>query len=273
VKILAILNKSLFESAHPIAERLLVAYSTVLQHLHESLGFKSFYLHWVPDQLTCDLRRKRNEYARAMLPFLHAAEQDGWHHLVTGNESCFFINISLRGTWMLSRDDLVTKPRHDIQSKKFMFMTIWNPSGFYVVDRLPNHNKMNSAYFTTNVLILLEQAFFPRGRAPHQKRLVIHLDNCSIQTSRVSTDWLEEHSILRMSHSLYSPDLAPSDFYLFPTVKEKLERIQLADEDQLFECLQEILRDLDQQELNTVFHAWMHRVQEVSEGNGDYVRS
>jgi hypothetical protein len=75
-----------------------------------------------------------------------------------------------------------------------------------------------------------------------------------------------------MPHPLYSPDLAPSDLYLFPTVKEKLEWIRLADEDQFFECLQEILRALDQQELNTVFQAWVYQVQEVSEGNRDYVR-
>jgi hypothetical protein len=57
------------------------------------------------------------------------------------------------------------------------------------------------------------------------------------------------------THRLHSPDLASSNFYLFPTVKEKLERIQVADEDQLFECLQEILRDIYQEELNGVFHA------------------
>jgi uncharacterized membrane protein len=59
-----------------------------------------------------------------------------------------------------------------------MFTIIWNPSGFYVVDRLPNDTKMNSAYFVTNIfipLIPLEQAIFLRGRAPHQKRLAIHL--------------------------------------------------------------------------------------------------
>jgi hypothetical protein len=59
---------------------------------------------------------------------------------------------------------------------------------------------------------------------------------------------------------------------VFLTVKEKLKRIQLADEDQFFEWLQEVLRGLDQQELNTVFQAWVLRVQEVSEGNEDYVR-
>jgi hypothetical protein len=78
---------------------------------------------------------------------------------------------------------------------------------------------------TTNILIPLEQAIFSRGRAPHEKRLVVHLDNCCVHTGRVSTDWLEEHNILRTPHSRYSPDLASSDFYLFPTVKDKLERI------------------------------------------------
>jgi hypothetical protein len=58
---------------------------------------------------------------------------------------------------------------------------------------------------------------------------------------------------------------------LFSTVKEKLERIHLADEDPFFECLQGVLRGLDQQELNRVFQASVGRVQEVSEDNGGYV--
>jgi hypothetical protein len=75
----------------------------------------------------------------------------------------------------------------------------------------------------------------------------------------------------RMPQPPYSSDLAPSDFYLFPTVKEKLERTQVADEDHFFESLQAILRRIDQEELNRVFQAWVQRVQEVSDGNGDYV--
>jgi hypothetical protein len=66
-------------------------------------------------------------------------------------------------------------------------------------------------------------------------------------------------------HLPYSPNLARSDFYLFRAVK-KLERIQVADEDQLFEGLQEIVRGLEQQKLNSVFQAWVRRVQKVSQG-------
>jgi hypothetical protein len=74
-----------------------------------------------------------------------------------------------------------------------------------------------------------------------------------------------------MPDQLYSSNLASSDLYLFSTVKEKLERIHLADEDQFVECPQEVLRGLDHQELNTLFQAWVRRVQEVSEDNGGYV--
>jgi hypothetical protein len=74
-----------------------------------------------------------------------------------------------------------------------------------------------------------------------------------------------------MSQSVYSSDLASSDFYFFPTVKEKLERTHVTDEDHCFGSLQAILRGIDQEELNKVFQAWIRRVREASEGNGDHV--
>jgi hypothetical protein len=113
-----------------------------------------------------------------------------------------------------------------------MFTIIWNPTGFYVVYRLPNDTKMNSAYFVTNILTPLERAICPRGRALYQKRLVIHLNNCSVHKSLASRDWLEKHDMCRMPQPPYSSDLFSSDFYLFPTVKEKLKRTQVANEDQ-----------------------------------------
>jgi hypothetical protein len=57
-KILAMIDKSPFESTHSIATRLFVAYSTVLQHLHEFMWFKWFHLYWIPHQLTGDFQEK-----------------------------------------------------------------------------------------------------------------------------------------------------------------------------------------------------------------------
>jgi hypothetical protein len=55
-------------------------------------------------------------------------------------------------------------------------------------------------------------------------------------------------------------------------VKEKLERIHVVDEDQFFGHLQEILRGIDQEELNDLFQAWMRPVQEVDQDNEDCFR-
>jgi hypothetical protein len=52
---------------------------------------------------------------------------------------------------------------------KVMFIIIWNPSGFDVVNRLPSDTKMKSAYFLTKIPIPLEEAIFPRGRTPYTK--------------------------------------------------------------------------------------------------------
>jgi hypothetical protein len=123
----------------------------------------------------------------------------------------------------------------------------------------------------TNILILVEEEIFPQGSAPRERRFVTHLDNCSIQISRVSTDWLEEHDIVRMSQPPCSPVLAPRAPTCFLPLKKKLERIQLADENQFFESLQAILSDLDHEGLNVVFQACVRRVHEVSEANGGYV--
>jgi hypothetical protein len=137
----------------------------MLLYLHDSIGFRSFHLHWVPHLVTNDLLEKRMEYAQAMLPVLHVTERDSWHHLVASDNPWFFLNTSSRRMLTLltlltlstlSRDDVVIKPGLDIQSKKFIFAIMWNPSSFYVIKKLINDAKMNSDYFMTNILIPFE---------------------------------------------------------------------------------------------------------------------
>jgi hypothetical protein len=115
-----------------------------------------------------------------------------------------------------------------------MFPVVWNPLGFHVVDKLRNGAKMESDCSTTNVLGPLEQKIFPTGRNPHVKRLTIHLDNCSIHTSGTTEEYIRQHNMIRLQHHPYSPDVAPSDFYLFSTITEKPKDIQMADEEDLF---------------------------------------
>jgi hypothetical protein len=101
----------------------------------------------------------------------------------------------------------------------------------YVVDRPPNDTKMNSAYFCDKFPYSTRTSGLCLRESAASKRSVVHRDNCSVHTSQASIDWLEEDSIRRIPHLSDSLDLVLSDCYLFPTVKEKVERVQLADEE------------------------------------------
>jgi transposase len=95
-KIQELLDQNPFESPRSIAETLHISHSTVLKHLHDDLHFQSFYIRWVPHMLTPELTDRRSGYTREMIPVLTAAVRDGWHHLVTGDESWFFLSESPR---------------------------------------------------------------------------------------------------------------------------------------------------------------------------------
>jgi hypothetical protein len=74
---------------------------------------------------------------------------------------------------------------------------------------------MNSAYFVRNLQSQFEQVIFPGRRAPHQKRLVVHLGNCSVRANMASTNWLEEHGMVLMPDQPYLLDLAPETSICF----------------------------------------------------------
>jgi histone-lysine N-methyltransferase SETMAR len=200
-----------------------------------------------------------------MIPVLEAAVKDGWHHLVTVNESWFFLSDWQCRIWTLAKDEVVTKPRRDIQAAKFMFTVIWSTLGFHVMNKLPTGVRMNSEYTLTHILAQYEEKLFPEGRTAHAKRLTVHMDNCSIHTSGATEDYIKQNNMMRLRHPPYSPDLALSGFYLFPGVK-KTEKSSDGRRSYLFHRLPELLKEIPIKELHKAIGAWINRLLDVSRG-------
>jgi hypothetical protein len=75
----------------------------------------------------------------------------------------------------------------------------------------------------------------------------------------------------QMLQPLYSHHLASSDFYLFSTVKDWLNRIHTADGDDLFERSLGITQEILIDELGRISIAWIDLVREVSERNSNNI--
>jgi hypothetical protein len=101
--------------------------------------------------------------------------------------------------------------------------------------------------------------------------MVIHADNARTDTTLRTHAFMAENSMKPAPHPLYSPNLAPSDFYLFGYVKGRLTGQMFESHADLFEAIIEILRSIPMEKLMEVFLEWKRRLQRCIDITGDYV--
>jgi hypothetical protein len=82
------------------------------------------------------------------------------------------------------------------------------------------------------------------------------LDNTPPHTAAAPAlqKFIEENGMIRPSHPLYSPDLKPSDFYLFGYVKHCRREQSFEADDELFSSIEMVVRDIEKSTLNAVLH-------------------
>jgi histone-lysine N-methyltransferase SETMAR len=132
---------------------------------------------------------------------------------------------------------------------KMMVTIVWNPQGFHLVDALPKRQKFNGNYYIDRILQpLLENR--STGRGPS---LIIHSDNARPRTARKTFKFYQENRLEMAPHLPYSPDLAPSHFFLFAHVKHVLEEAEFPLEETLLAAIQRVLSDLTDDTLRAVF--------------------
>jgi hypothetical protein len=100
--------------------------------------------------------------------------------------------------------------------------------------------------------------------------LVVHIDNASAHNAKVTQHFFERNPLKRLPQPPYSPDISPSDFYLFGKGKSALIGQEIPDETALFEAVTEILGGLSGHELQVVFRNWIESDHGVIDADGGY---
>jgi hypothetical protein len=86
----------------------------------------------------------------------------------------------------------------------------------------------------------------------------------------VAEQFIASNHISRVSQPVYSPDLAPSDFWLFGQAKHSLTGRMFDDPEELLDGLTSFVEEVQPSELHVVFSHWVERIRWVLENNGDY---
>jgi histone-lysine N-methyltransferase SETMAR len=150
-----------------------------------------------------------------------------------------------------------------------MLTIVWNLRGFHLIRVLENDHKFNAGYYIAEILEPLSQ-WRSIEAAGNERELLVHADNARLHTTKLSTQYFNENRMKSAPHPPYSPDLAPSDFYLFGNVKRCLAGFSFEDADQLPAAVEGVLEGIEKMTMQAVFLEWLDRLWKCIATNGKY---
>ena len=161
-----------------------------------------------------------------------------------------------------------TKERKTVGSMKLMISVIWSASGIKSIVMLPRGASFNKEFFVDVVLGDLLKTIHTERPKRGCSELRLHIDNAR---PHLVDSFLEEIGLARMCHPPYSPDLAPSDFFLFGYLKTKLQGMHFTSDEELFQVACGILRAIPVTTLRDFYSEWIRRLKKCIELGGNFV--
>jgi transposase len=78
-------------------------------------------------------------------------------------------------------------------------------------------------------------------------------DNASTHKAAGVCQFLAQKNVTTLYHPLYSPDLSPPEYFLFPKLKMKLKGLHCADVAEILEAVTDEFKKVQKQEFSAAF--------------------
>jgi hypothetical protein len=155
-----------------------------------------------------------------------------------------------------------------IDDRKIMVTIIWNPHGFHLIDTLTKSQTFNATYYAN---IILSPLLDGRSSGPGAG-LMIHADDARPHTARKTLNSFWENHVGIAPHLPDSPELVPSDFFLFGYVKRALGRVEFPSKKALLIGIQLVLSHRTPDTLRAIFAKWVERLNWIAFNECHYYR-
>ena len=263
-KIISLRDRGVKLSIRKTAKMIREPYTTTLEHFRK-LGAKKQKNWKQPHELSPSNKVSRVRDSSSLVKILKVAKNRPF--VVTGDESWIFLNNSGKMQWVFPWETPEVSTRRTIDSEKLLLVVFFSTSGFHLIDFVPDDTTVDSEYYCA----LLERL----GNAlpqPRPRKMWLHVDNARPHRSKKTKSKLEDLGIEPTPHPPYSPDLAPSDFWLFGLLKGRLEGKVFKHRGELEREIMSEIHSISKPEICRVYETWIRRLKTCVESNGEYVR-
>jgi len=124
---------------------------------------------------------------------------------------------------------LPRKFRVGVSARKVMVTVFWDAEEIVLVDYLEHGSTITGPYYADLIGKVLA-ALKENRRGKLRRGVLFHQDNAPAHTSSVALAAIRNAGF-ELHHPPYSPHLAPSDFYVFPKLKEFMKGRKFANDE------------------------------------------
>ncbi|KAM8707598.1 hypothetical protein ACLKA7_014689 [Drosophila subpalustris] len=208
-----------------IADILKISAGSVHTIIHEHLGMKKVFSKWVPRLLTPEQKQQRIDESKSCLDMFTRNKSEFLRRYITMDETWIhhFTPESNRQSaeWHAAGESRPKRPKTQQLAGKVVASIFWDAHGIIFIDYLQKGQTINSDYYMALLERLKDEIAKKR---PHmaKKKVLFHQDNAPCHKSMKTMAKLNELGFELLPHPPYSPDLAPSDYWLFADLKKML---------------------------------------------------
>jgi Transposase. len=210
-----------------------ISRGSVHKILHDMMHMCKVATRWVPSTLTPSQKQQRVVCAQNILD-LYYRDEDFLNQLVTMDECWVYLFDPETNeiNKACEQPSIPTPKKAKVQhsSGKVMLSVFWDHKGVIMTDYLRKGSKKTDEYYK-NLLKKLREVIKERREDLVTKGILLLADIASLHRVAQTVTW--DCGFESVPHPPYSPDLAPSDFFLFPKMKEHLRAKRFHDDNEV----------------------------------------
>lgn len=228
-----------------VAQTLRISIGSADAILTNNLRMKKVSARWVPRMLTPEQKQCRAQISQQLLERFRTNPDGFLSRLVTQDETWVhhFDPESKRQSmqWKHPWSPPPRKFRVTASAGKVMASIFWDCEGVIMVDYLEHGWTITGEYYS-QLLIRLREAIKQKRHGKLSKGVIMLQDNAPPHRAHVATSAMEQCGFELLPHAPYSPDLAPSDYYLFPLLKEQLRGKHFGSDDEVINAVEQWIK-------------------------------
>lgn len=257
-----------------IAARLELSKSTVFRIITDHLLMSKVSARWVPRLLSSAQKKQRVTCSKEFLREYEENPDEFLRSIVTGDETMvlYYDPLSKKESmeWRKPGEAPPRKARVTQSTKKVMATVFWDCEGVLLVDFKERNTTVNAAYYAT-LLHKLRDTIKEKRRGKLARGVRLLHDNAPVHTAVIAKAAVQECGFTEISHPPYSPDLAPSDYYLFSKLKSDLRGKKFGSDEEIKSAVLEHFDTKDENYFLTGIEMLPKRCKKCVELQGDYV--